>query len=491
MSVVVMIAQLILGIALLVFVHELGHFFAARMFKIRVPKFYLFFNPGISLVRFKKINGRLQVKFFTKNSPDTEVELNEKGEPVLDEKGKPKHKLLNLDTLPEGDWRKYPENTEYGIGWLPFGGYCQISGMIDETQSIENLSSEPKEWEYRSKPAWQRLIVILGGVIVNLVVGVLLFAWVIGKYEKVYLPNEAVTDGIYAFQAARNLGFENGDKIISIDGKKSERFKDAISPKMFFGSIVTVERDGKTMDIVISEDAYNVLKEKENKGGLIDAINHFAVVDSVIAGGSAQKAGIQKGDRILSINDTLLIHSYGEFYENIPCFSNQQISVELIRNEDTMQVKLTPDSLEKIGIVIASPYQFKPYSFKQSITYGWKDAMSSLTLNIKGLGKVISGKESARDSLTGPIGIAQIYGGVWDWKRFWSITALLSLILAFMNALPFPVLDGGHAVFNFIEMLTGKKVSDKVVQHAQTIGMVILILLTIFIFGNDIFKLFR
>jgi len=489
MSIIIMITQLILGLALLVFVHELGHFFAARVFKIRVPKFYLFFNPGISLIRFKKIHGRLRVKFLTKNSSDTEIERNEQGEPVLNENGKPKRKLLNLSALPDDDWRKYPENTEYGIGWLPLGGYCQISGMIDETQSIENLSSEPQEWEYRSKPAWQRLIVILGGVIANLILGVFLFAWVIGKYEKVYIPNEAVTDGIYAYQTARNMGFKCGDKIISIDGKIPERFNDAINPKMYFGSIVTVEREGKTMDIVISEDAYKVLKG--SRGRLIDKSNYPVIVDSMVKDGIAYLAGMQKGDRFLFINDTLSIPTWGTLFENLYLFANQQISITCMRNADTMRIELTPDSLGKIGIIPSNPYQLKPYSIRQSIAYGWKDAMNSLTLNVKGLGKVISGEESASESLTGPIGIAQIYGGTWHWERFWSITALLSLVLAFMNILPIPGLDGGHAIFNLIEMITGRKVSDKVLQHAQTVGMIILILLMIYIFGNDIFKLFK
>jgi regulator of sigma E protease len=490
MSVFVMIAQLILGLALLVFVHELGHFFAARVFKIRVPKFYLFFNPGISLVRCKKVDGKLRFKFFAKNTADTVVERDENGEPVLDEKGKPKHKLIDVNALPEGDWRKYPENTEYGIGWLPLGGYCQISGMIDETQSIENMASEPQAWEYRSKPAWQRLIVILGGVIVNLVVGVLLFALVIGKYEKQYLPNAAVTDGIYAYEAARNMGFQIGDKIVSINGKKPERFKDAINPIMYFGSIVTVERAGKSMDIVISEDAYNVFKKA--KKNLIQWSNFPVIADSIIENKAADLAGIQKGDRILSINDTLEIASWGAWLENIHNFNKQEISINCLRGEDTVRFEVTPDSLGEIGLKISPipPYQFTNYTFGESIKYGWKDAMNSLLLNIKGLGKVISGKENARESLTGPIGIAQIYGKEWDWRRFWSITGLLSIVLAFMNVLPFPGLDGGHAVFAFIEMLPGRKVSDKVLQHAQTIGMIILLLLMAFVIGNDIFKLF-
>jgi len=488
MSALVMIAQLILGLALLVFVHEIGHFFAARIFKIRVPKFYLFFNPLISLVRFKKVDGKLRFKFFAKNLPDTEVERNENGEPVLNEKGKPKHKLIDVNSLSQEDWRKYPENTEYGIGWLPLGGYCQISGMIDETQSIENMASEPQEWEYRSKPAWQRLIVILGGIIVNLVVGVFLFALVIGKYEKMYLPNEAVTDGIYAYQAARDMGFKSGDKIISINGKKPERFNDAVSPKILFGAIVQVERDGNQMNIVVGEDAYKIFKN--GRGQFIDVANYPVIVDSIVKDRAAYLAGMQKGDRILSINDTFEIPSWGTLIENLHNFSNQQICIACVRNTDTIHLEITPDSLGLIGIISSKPYQQKPYSFSQTIKYGWTGAMNSLMLNIKGLGKIISGKENARDALAGPIGIAQIYGSVWDWERFWSITGLLSIILAFMNVLPIPGLDGGHAIFAFAEMITGRKVSDKVLQHAQTVGMILLLLLMAFVIGNDIFKLF-
>jgi len=488
MSALVMVAQLILGLALLVFVHEAGHFSAARIFKIRVPKFYLFFNPGISIVRCKRVNGRWRVKFFAKNLADTEIEYDENGKPVLDDKGKPKRKLVDVDTLTDEDWRKYPQNTEYGIGWLPLGGYCQISGMIDETQTISNMPTEPQNWEYRSKPAWQRLIVILGGVIVNVIVGVLLFALVIGKYEKVYLPNDAITDGIYAYQSARDMGFRSGDKIVSIDGKTHERSNDVVrNPKIFFGAIVQVERDGKEMDIVVGEEAYHILK---NKKDFIDISNFPVILDSMVKDGAAYSAGMQKGDRILSINDTFEVSSYGVLIENRHHFANQRVLVTYMRDDDTSSVEMLLDSNGRFGIFPFMPYQSKPYTFSQTIKYGWVDAMNSLLLNIKGLGKIISGKENARESLSGPIGIAQIYGSVWNWGRFWYITGLLSIILAFMNVLPIPGLDGGHAIFALVEMLTGKKVSDKVLQSAQTIGMIILLLLMAFIIGNDIFKLF-
>jgi regulator of sigma E protease len=484
-----MIAQLILGLAFLVFVHELGHFLIARMFKIRVPKFYLFFNPAISILRCKMVNGKFRCKFFTRNLPATQPKRNEEGNVMLDEKGKPIHVPVDVDALADNDWRKYPDNTEYGIGWLPLGGYCQIAGMIDETQSVDNSPKEPQPWEYRSKPAWQRLLVVLGGVMVNLIVGVLLFALVIGKYEKEYLPNAAVTDGIYAYKAAEEVNFRSGDKIISVNGTVTERFSDAISPKMYFGAIVQVERDGKLIDIVVNDDAYN--KWKGSKGRFIDASNYPAVIDSVFENTAASQAGMQKGDRILSINDSMPIPSWGKLYETIRLFPSQPIEVAILRAGDTLHRALTPDSSGLIGVASLNiPYPLQSYSLGQTFVYGWKDAMTMLTLNIKGLGKVISGKENARESLAGPIGIAQIYGGVWRWEKFWHITGLLSLVLAFMNVLPIPGLDGGHAIFACVELVTRRKVSDKVLQYAQTVGMLLLLLLMLFIIGNDIFKLF-
>ena len=488
MTTFIMIAQLITALALLVFVHELGHFFAARMFKMRVPKFYLFFNPSISLVRCKKFNGKWHFKFFGKNLPETLTEVDANGNPVLDEKGKPKQKMLDLSSLPDDDWRKYPESTEYGLGWLPLGGYCQISGMIDETQSVENLPSEPQPYEYRYKPAWQRLITILGGIIVNLVVGILLFAMVIGKYEKQYIRNEAVTDGIYAYQAARDMGFQTGDRIISVNGKKIERFIDAVSPKIYFGATVQVERDGVQKDIVIGEDAYRLLKERIP---FIDMSNCPALIDSVLPEGNAYQAGLQKGDKILAINDSIITSSWGSLTENIRRFPNQPIQITYLREGDTAHLEVATDVLGLIGIKPHVPYPLKSYSVGQTIVYGWQDAMTSLIINVKGLGKVISGKEKARESLTGPIGMAKIYGGEWIWRKFWSLTALISVVLAFMNILPIPGLDGGHAIFATIELITRRKISDKVLQYAQTVGMFILILFMVFVIGNDIFKLFK
>ena len=477
-----------MGLGLLVFVHEGGHFLAARCFGIRVTKFYLFFDTGFSLFKCKKINGKWHFKFFSRNLPDTEEVKNEQGDPVLDEKGKKKLKIIDVTTLPDDDWRKYPEHTEYGIGWLPFGGYCQISGMIDETQSVEHLASEPQPYEYRAHPAWQRLIVILAGVTVNLIVGVALFAMLLGVYEKEYLPNRSVTDGIYAYANGRAIGFQTGDKILKVNGKEVERFEDAVSARMYFGAIVTVERAGDTLDVVVTDNAYSLLKKG---GAFIQPFNYPFYVDSLVPDMPAAKAGLQPNDRILSINDSILTPSWGYFAENIRLFPNEEITLRVLRQGDTVEARMLLDSTALVGVLANTPqYETVPYTVGQCLRYGWKDAMTMLYLNIKGLGKVFSGEDKAKDSVAGPIGIAQIYGGEWHWSRFWYITGLLSLILAFMNVLPIPGLDGGHALFCLAELVTGKKIPESFLQYAQTIGMLLLFVLMILIIGNDIFKLF-
>ena len=488
MSGLIMALQLILGLGLLVFVHEGGHFLAARCFGIRVTKFYLFFDTGFSLFKCKKIQGKWRFKFLSRNLPDTEEVKDENGEPVLDEKGKKKLKIIDVTKLPDDDWRKYPEHTEYGIGWLPFGGYCQISGMIDETQSIENLASEPQPYEYRAHPAWQRLIVILAGVTVNLIVGVGLFAMLLGVYEKEYLPNRAVTDGMYAYANGRAIGFQSGDKILLVDGKEVERVEDATSPRIYFGAIVTVERAGDTMDVVVTDKAYSLLKKG---GAFLQPLNYPFYVDSLLSDMPADKAGLQKYDKILSINDTILTPSWGAFAENIRLFKGEEVRLQILRDGDTLSKVLVTDSNGLVGVLASTPdYRTVPYTAGQCLRYGWKDAMSMLYLNIKGLGKVFSGEDKVKDSVAGPIGIAQIYGGTWQWSRFWYITGLLSLILAFMNVLPIPGLDGGHALFCLAELVTGKKIPESFLQYAQTIGMLLLFILMILIIGNDIFKLF-
>ena len=430
-----MTAQLILGLSILVFFHELGHFLAARAFKIRVEKFYLFFDIGkFRLFRFKK-----------------------------------------------GD-------TEYGIGWLPFGGYVKISGMIDESMDKEQMKLPPQPWEFRSKPAWQRLIVMVAGVVMNLIVGMIIFTGIILYYEKEYLPNDQITNGIYAYPAGREIGFMTGDKILDVNGSKVERFKDITTANVLMGATITVDRNGKTEDIVIPDTLYRKYS-KNVRDFFIEAHNFPLKIDSVLPGMTADKSGIKKGDRIIGL-DSLPVQSYGEFRERVWAGKGQTHLVVLMRGADTLKLELKVDSTGYIGITSNYPYKNKKYSLGSAISYGISDAMSNLWANIRGLGKIIRGKENASESIQGPIGIAKIYGGTWNWYRFWLITGLISLILAFMNILPIPALDGGHVIFTTIELITGRKIPDKVMEKAQIVGMIILIGIMVFAVFNDVWKHF-
>ena len=432
-----MTLQLILGLSILVFLHELGHFLSARMFGIKVEKFYLFFDIG-------------GFKFFSFKVGDT----------------------------------------EYGIGWLPFGGYVKIAGMIDESLDREKMKLPPQPWEFRSKAAWKRLIVMLAGIVMNVITGIAIFTMVILTYEKEYIPAGSIQDGIYAYKNGRDIGFLNGDKIIAVNGKKIERSKDAMSVGVMLGSTITIERNGKQKDIVIPESYYKILK-KSGFFPLYSFENFAFIVDAVPPGLNADKAGIKKGDSFYKLNDTI-ISTYGQFREILMNNKSKTLKAVIKRNNDTIPTNLSVDENGKIGIALPLHYlNTKKYSLFSALKYGTHDAIELLVTNLKGFKKIFKGEEKAKDALQGPIGIAKIYGGVWDWAKFWFITGLLSILLAFMNILPIPALDGGHAIFLIIEIITGKKFSDKFMERVQIVGMVLLFALMAFVIGNDIFKLFK
>lgn len=431
-----MAAQLILGLAILVTLHELGHFLAARAFGIRVEKFYLFFDAwGFKFFSFKK------------------------GE------------------------------TEYGIGWLPLGGYVKIAGMIDESMDKEAMKQPAQPWEFRSKPAWQRLIVMVAGVTMNVLLGIAIYTMVLHKYEKHYLANESVTDGIYAFDLGKQAGLQTGDKIIKIDGKPFERFEELLSSRVIFGADLTILRDGKEMTITIPDDFYKTTI-KAGRGNFIGPFKANLLVDSVAPGKPASIAGLQKGDAIVTINGTRLF-SMEACKKIITENKSKPISMQVVRGNDSLMLQAVVNDSGLIGIAYHPDfgrYPLTDYTFASALSYGSKDAFEAIVSNIKGLKQVFIGKEKASESVQGPIGIATIYGGVWDWHRFWTITGLLSMVLAFMNILPIPALDGGHVVFLLIESVTRKKFSDKFMERAQIAGMVILLSLMVFTIGNDIWK---
>ncbi len=441
MTGLIMAAQLILGLSILVTLHELGHFLAARAFGIKVEKFYLFFDAW-------------SVKLFSFT----------KGE------------------------------TEYGIGWLPLGGYVKIAGMIDESLDTESLAKEPQPWEFRAKPAWQRLIVMVSGVTMNVILGIIIYTFCLLHYQKDYLPVSEVNNGqgIYAFKLGREAGLQNGDKIIAINGDKFERFNDLLSTRVLFGATLTIERNNQTMDVIIPDNFYRAVT-KEGRGNFIGSWNLEYDAIAITPGEPAEKAGMKPGDRIIAIEGNPILNT-DDLKNTLNNLKNGQVHLTILRDNQQMVIVSAVSAKGTIGIshgpnLRDNPaYHKQPYTIGSAIGFGMSDAKEALVSNVKGLRKIFTGEEKASDSVQGPIGIAQIYGGKWDWERFWSITGLLSMILAFMNMLPIPALDGGHVIFLGIESVSGKKFSDKFMERAQVVGMVILLALMAFAIGNDVWK---
>ncbi|MBR3945478.1 MAG: RIP metalloprotease RseP [Bacteroidales bacterium] len=462
MGALTMTVQLLLALSLLVVIHEFGHYLAARAFGVRVKKFYLFFDfpmfftqPTFALFRAKKVNGKWIFSWFSRNAP-----------------------------------KEYDDDettTEWGIGYFPLGGYCAIDGMVDETTSSDQLPAEPKPWEFRTKPAWQRLIIMIGGVTMNVIAAVLILGFSHLAFTKSYLPVENVPEGIYPSEYGRFLGFEAGDMIAEINGNPVERYEDVFSAKLFFAKSITVNRNGYVKEIEIPDTLYSYMKS----GGMLFSLsNHKVVIDSVVDGMAAQKAGIKPNSKLLKI-DNVEVQSFGQMRDLLEFNKGKTLNFELTANGGEYSVPVEIDSTGKIGVFVKQPeYETKDYTFATAMKYGWRDAMETLYANIKGFGLIFSGKEKARENLQGPIGIAKVYGPTWDWARFWKLTGIISIILAFMNILPIPALDGGHVLLLTIEAITRRRLPNKVLDIIQRIGLLILLALMIFIIFNDIINLF-
>ncbi|MBK6641050.1 MAG: RIP metalloprotease RseP [Bacteroidia bacterium] len=439
MTGLIMAAQLILGLSILVALHELGHYLAARAFGIRVEKFYLFFDAwGFKLFSFTK-----------------------------------------------GD-------TEYGIGWLPLGGYVKISGMIDESLDKDQLSGPPQPYEFRAKPAWQRLIVMVAGVTMNVILGIIIFSLTLLVYKKDYLPNSEVKNGIYAYKLGEQIGLQNGDKITAINGKSFERFDDLLSSRVVFGAVLTVERNGQSVEVTVPDNFYRTIAT-EGRWNFIGTGPLVHEVKSITAGENAEKAGIHVGDKIIAI-EGIPINANNELPDKLSKMKSGSVNLTVRREGKDISVAPLVSDKGTIGIgyetnsLVSDSYHMKEYTFGSAFAFGTSDAMEALVSNIKGLKKIFSGDEKATDAVQGPIGIAQIYGGTWDWAWFWRITGLLSMVLAFMNILPIPALDGGHVIFLTIEAITRRKFSDQFMERSQIVGMVLLLALMVFAVGNDIWK---
>lgn len=482
--------QLILSLSILVVLHEFGHFAFARLFKVRVDKFYMFFNPNLSLVRAKKINGKWDIKFMAPNVPANErPKIDADGDPMVNSAGKTVMEIIPLEELPDGDWRKYPDNTEWGIGWLPLGGYCKIAGMVDESMDVTQMAAEPQPWEYRSRSVWQRLPIIVGGVLVNFILAMVIYSAVLFNWGEEYLPLKNAKYGLQFSQTMLDKGFENGDNILAVDGSAVEQRSDLIEKILIEGKQkVTVLRNGQQVNIQLPVDfAQEVLASGDNN---LISIRFPFVIDEVVDGSLAAKANLQSGDSVVGINNKALT-VFQDVAKELDASKNTNISLDYIRNGASMTANIKLEDAGVIGVQMVPYYRFMQterveYGFFEAIPAGVNLGWETLVSYVKQL-KLVFTKEGSKQ-LGGFGSIGKMFPKFWDWQIFWSMTALLSVILAFMNFLPIPALDGGYVMFLIYEIITGRKPNDKFLEYAQTAGMLLLFALLIYANGNDVFK---
>jgi len=484
--------QLILSLSILVVLHEFGHFFFARLFKVRVEKFYMFFNPGRSLIRAKRINGKWEVRLFAPNVPANERQrTNSDGIGMVDAKGKPLMEPIPLNDLPDGDWRKYPDTTEWGIGWLPLGGYCKIAGMVDESMDRTQMMRDPEPWEYRSRSVWHRLPIIIGGVVVNFVLALIIYSAILFTWGQEYLPFK---NAHYGFQFSPTMvesGFRQGDKIVSVDDLPVVDRSDFIEKVLIDGMRnVVVTRDSLQVDVRLPADfAQRILAAEELN---LVSIRYPFVIEEVQPGSPADKAGLQRGDSIVGVNGKPMA-VFQDITAEIEPLANKDVKVQFVRQGAVMEEALTLDANSKFGVSLKPLFHFFEtekieYGIIAAIPAGINLGWETLVSYVKQF-KLVFTKEGSKQ-IGGFGSIGKMFPQVWDWQIFWSMTALLSIVLAFMNFLPIPGLDGGHVMFILYELITGRKPGDKFLEYAQTAGMLLLFSLLIFANGNDIFKAF-
>lgn len=432
--------QFFLSLSILIVLHELGHFIPAKLFNTRVEKFYLFFDPYFSLLK-KKIG-----------------------------------------------------ETEYGIGWLPLGGYVKISGMIDESMDTEHLNAEPKPWEFRSKPAWQRLIIMVGGVAVNLLLAMVIYAMILFTWGDDYLKTENLKYGIECSDLAKEIGFKNGDKILTIDGVYYQNFSDIPEAILISGaSEVLVDRNGDKVTISIPSNLIEQFIDK-NESRFI-GMGWPYIAQKFDNESVAEAAGVLAGDQLIAINGKEVLY-FSEYVKVLPSLAGQEIQLSVLRGLDTLHYNMILGETGKIGVYYVPPkklisYDHRDYGFFESFPAGTTMAIDKLDSYVQQMKLIFNPETGAWKGLGGFISIGKQYSPEWDWYSFWNFTAFLSIILAFMNILPIPALDGGHVMFLLGEMITGRKPSDKLLEYAQVTGFLILIALLLLANGNDIIKLFN
>lgn len=440
MDILIKTLQFFLSLSILIIIHEYGHFLFARLFKIRVEKFYLFFNPWFSLFKIRK------------------------GE------------------------------TEYGMGWLPLGGYVKISGMIDESMDKEQMKQPPKDYEFRSKPAWQRLIVMVGGVFFNIVLAALIYVFMLFINGEEYLPVENLKYGIAAEALGQEIGLQTGDHIIALNGEQPE---DWMSMMRGFtrGDIkeVTVRRNGDIVQLNVPEDFFGRLISARGRDFISQGIPF--IVQDFLPDSPARAAGVQPGDRIVGLDGTQTLF-FADFARLIGDYAGQQTTLMVERNGETLELPIRVSDEGRIGAYLKDPMDIfetetRSYSLFASVPAGIVKAYTTTRDYFMDLGLLFRSEVSARDSLGGFITIGGIFSPTWDWAHFWTMTALLSIILAVMNILPIPALDGGHVMFLLYEIIVRKKPPDKFMEYAQMVGMLLLFSLILLVNLNDVLRLFR
>ncbi len=447
METLIKATQLILSLSLLVFIHELGHFMFAKFFGARVEKFYLFFNPWFSLFKFKK------------------------GE------------------------------TEYGIGWVPMGGFVKISGMIDESMDKEQMKQEPQPYEFRSKPAWQRLLIMVGGVMMNVVLAIVVYAGISYSHGSSYIANRDAIYGYNYSEEAKEMGFVDGDKVLNIDGEEIESYRD-ITLMVLFDDIeyIEVEREGQPIKIKVDK---NLISKMLKSKSLFAELRIPIMIDSVIVDGAAYTYGIEADDKIIAAagEQVEYLDQMTRFREILSENIGSKVDITVKRDSSGVEivknipVNVPADSV--IGIInsldVASiyPIQTKEYTLLESVPQGISLAVSNIDNYFKQIKLIFTPKTEAYKAVGSVVSMGSMFGAEWDWLRFWEMTAMLSIVLAVMNILPIPALDGGHVLFLIYEVITRRKPSDKFMEYAQTVGMILLIALMVFALGNDIYKLFQ
>ena len=434
-------AQFILSFSIIVVLHELGHFIPARLFGARVEKFYLFFNPGFSL------------------------------------------------------WKKKIGDTEYGLGWIPFGGYVKISGMIDESMDKEQMNKAPESYELRSKPAYQRLIVMLGGVIVNVILAIVIFIGIAWFWGDNFLPAKNLSYGIHPTEISKKMGLQDGDIIVALDQKELKDFFELESKIVLEDpKTIQVKRGDSVLSLSIPTTIAAELANANNSTGFV--VPMFPViVDSIGKAAVVVEGSFQKNDTLLSINGESVKYQH-EFIEVKKKYSDSLVTVIAKRGMDTVKIRTLINNKAQLGLFVKLPMQLfktvhQEYSFAEAIPTGIQRCFTTLDNYVTGIKQIFTGKVNPNDSLGSLISIGNTFPSQWDWERFWTLTAVFSIVLGFMNVLPIPALDGGHALFILFEMITGRKPSDKFMEYAQIAGMVLMFGLMLYALGLDFWRLFK